>query len=192
MPRKSDKPSPGQGRKVVVSQREPNWDRPWSVSEEDFPVRAWYADTQRQLGGYMRLVGIDPVDVFSSKAVKHPLVGRRVKLPMGYATVIRCLTHPRGRIMFDVLFERPVPHFWVRLSRSTPPDGDLDFSYRAIEYVKLRGGPECEYRLFADAFRFLLRVGARLCSYTCVDPDNLRPQRLLGRQPSEVRMSHAC
>ena len=166
--------------------REPNWDRPWSVSEEDFPVRAWHEDTQRQLGGYMRLAGLDPVDIFRSKAVKHPLIGRRVKLPMGYAKVIGCLTHPRGRIMFDVVFEHPVPYFRVQLSRN------LDLNYRAIKYIKLISAQECEYRLYADEFRFLLRVGARLCSYTCVDPDNLRPRRPLGRRPSEVRVAHAC
>jgi len=72
-------------------------------------TRAWDDDAMRVLGGWLELAGIDPVRTFGCKAVKHPLIGQAFRVGDVVITVKRCITHPRGRIMFDVQFSRLCP-----------------------------------------------------------------------------------
>ena len=74
---------------------------------------AWESDTQAKLGGLMQMAGIDPVEAFMPRAIKdHPWIGLEIAFQfpeVGRGKIIRCIIHPRGRLMFDVEFAEPVP-----------------------------------------------------------------------------------
>ena len=79
----------------------------------DAILHAWEPDTQAKLGGVMQMAGLDPVEAFMPRAVKdHPWIGLEIEFPfpeVGRGRIIRCITHPKGRLMFDVEFPDPVP-----------------------------------------------------------------------------------
>ena len=67
----------------------------------------------QKLGGLMQLAGIDPVEEFRVKEIHdHRWVGLEIAFSfpeVGRGTITHCLTHPRGKLMFDVTFPIPVP-----------------------------------------------------------------------------------
>ena len=79
----------------------------------DAILEAWKPDTQARLGGIMELAGIDPTEAFMPTGIKdHPWLGLEVEFPfpeLGQGQIIRCIIHPKGRLMFDVEFPEPVP-----------------------------------------------------------------------------------
>lgn len=79
----------------------------------DVLLRAWDHDTPAKPGGLMELAGVDPADVFRVRKIKdHPWLGLMVKFPfpeVGEGRIVNCLTHPLGKLMFDVAFPEPVP-----------------------------------------------------------------------------------
>jgi hypothetical protein len=83
------------------------------VKLPDAILEAWPSDAMQRLGGWMQLAGIDPVEAFRvSEIHDHPWVGLEVTFPfpeVGRGTITHCLTHPRGKLMFDVTFPNPVP-----------------------------------------------------------------------------------
>jgi hypothetical protein len=85
----------------------------WQQELNEFTPRCWDADTQSTLGGWMALAGIDVQNAFSSHDVEHPMVGQRFSTPEGDGIITKCLTHPRGYLMFDVEFDKPTP--WVHV-----------------------------------------------------------------------------
>ena len=76
-------------------------------------TRAWSSNAQEELGGWIQLAGGDVVEVFASRSISdHPWLGLEVEFPfveVGKGKITRCLTHPKGELMFDVVFEVPVP-----------------------------------------------------------------------------------
>lgn len=83
------------------------------MSLPDAILEAWPTDALQKLGGLMEMAGIDPSEAFAVRAIRdHPWLGLEVKFPfpeVGKGTIIRCLTHPYGKLMFDVTFPEPVP-----------------------------------------------------------------------------------
>jgi hypothetical protein len=79
----------------------------------DTILRAWEHDTPAKFGGFMELAGIDPADAFRvRKVTDHPWLGLTVRFPfpeVGEGRIVNCLTHPYGKLMFDVVFAEPVP-----------------------------------------------------------------------------------
>jgi hypothetical protein len=79
----------------------------------DAILQAWDSVDPGKLGGWMALTGIDPEEVFRSKAIRdHPWLGLEVSFPfpeVGKGQITRCVIHPRGQLMFDVTFPEPVP-----------------------------------------------------------------------------------
>jgi hypothetical protein len=79
----------------------------------DAILEAWPSDSLEKIGALMEMAGIDPVEAFRVKAIRdHPWVGLEVQFPfpeVGKGKITHCLTHPRGKLMFDVTFPEPVP-----------------------------------------------------------------------------------
>lgn len=79
------------------------------------PMRVWQPDAYEKMGGWCELAGVDPLDVYGVREFKHPWVGMRVSFPefeeYGYVNgeVVKCQSHPRGSLMFDVVWPEPVP-----------------------------------------------------------------------------------
>lgn len=72
---------------------------------ESLRMRAWESDTQEKLGGWMDLAGIDVQAAFMPRRVRdHPAMNQTFDLPYGRGTVTNVITHPRGRLLFDVDF----------------------------------------------------------------------------------------
>ncbi len=59
------------------------------------------------------MAGVDlGLQLMPRSIADHPWVGLEVDFPfpeVGRGKVVRCLTHPQGRLMFDVQFPWPVP-----------------------------------------------------------------------------------
>jgi hypothetical protein len=78
-------------------------------------TRIWQPDAYEKMGGWCELAGVDPLDVYGVREFDHPWVGMRVSFPefegWGYTNgeVVKCLSHPRGSLMFDVVWPEPVP-----------------------------------------------------------------------------------
>ena len=76
-------------------------------------LRAWEHDTQAKIGGYLEMAGIDPTECFNVKRVTgHEWIGLTIDFPFPQipsGQIVRCLTHPLGQLMFDVVFPHPVP-----------------------------------------------------------------------------------
>ena len=78
---------------------------------------AWQPDALQNLGGWLELAGIDPLDVFKTGNIEdHPYIGKKIYFKFlddaGYpceGTVINCMIHPRGRLMFDIQFSNAIP-----------------------------------------------------------------------------------
>src|SRR5688572_8349130 len=74
-------------------------------------TRLWEPDSYASLAGLAELAGksAEFEDAHRVRALDHPWIGLTVTLPNGTGTIRKCLTHPLGRLMFDVAYPEPVP-----------------------------------------------------------------------------------
>jgi len=76
-------------------------------------IRIWPEDALKSFEGLMNIFGIYPDNLFGVRSFEnHPWVGLDITFPfpeLGIGRIYKCLTHPRGFLMFDVVFPEPVP-----------------------------------------------------------------------------------
>lgn len=120
------------------------------------PLRLYDPDTQSKIGGWMGLAGIDTDNVFRGRTLQSPLVGQQITIDAGRGpwpcTVTHCCTHSLGRLMYDITFTVPRPHFFVNPSFDRSPYDVIDFTELESEQHK---------RLYATELLWLLSNDSR-------------------------------
>lgn len=100
----------------------------WKMSPDEFTERYGLGfsgrEVLRTVGGVAAMAGVDPESlVLPRRITDHPMLGRRARvsvvflIPLGMAEgkVDRVLTHPGGRLLFDLVIDKPDVYETLRL-----------------------------------------------------------------------------
>jgi hypothetical protein len=135
------------------------------------------AEAQRTTGGLPGLATGRPL-CMPRAITDHPLIGQRVALPMGTATIVPpVLTHPTCGVTLDLQFDAPTPDFLVR---PTSP------GYRSVHTET----PGTLHRLTGRELRYLA-VRTALSDGKPVPPEVLADYPDLAQNPGDTHHAPA-
>ncbi len=87
-------------------------------------LQMWDSDFWGKCGGLAQLAGLDRTDVMPTTLDYHDkhIVNKRIRLDkLGDGFIERCIIHPRGRLLFDVIFDEH------RLNFNVEDDGSIEW-----------------------------------------------------------------
>ena len=85
--------------------------------KEMLGLRMWPADFWGKCGGWVGLAGLEREDVMptSISYYNQNIVDKRIKLDVfGKGTIEKCIVHPGGNLLFDVVFDIYRKDFTIR------------------------------------------------------------------------------